>query len=70
MPNIAQIEAGIGDIDANRASIPSHEQFYSRKRRREYRMESVAAVITKMAESSTKTQLVLIQEARTVLSRG
>ena len=65
IPPNAQIEAGLNEIDANRPSIPP-AQTSSRKRRREDGIESVAAALGKIAETSTSPQPIVIQDSASV----
>ena len=59
LPN-AQIEAGLKEVEATRASF-SPPQTSSKKRRREEGIESVAAALNKVAETSSTPQPIVVQ---------
>ena len=68
LPETAQIEAGIGDIVDSRQSFPPEQRTSGRKRRRDEGLSSVARAISKMAESSTKPQPIVIQDGSAATS--
>ena len=62
LPETAQIEAVIGDNEDSRQSCPPGQRTSARKRRRDEGLSSVARAISKMAESSTSPQPIVIQD--------
>ena len=62
LPPSAQIEAGLNEIEATRASIPAPKTF-SRKRRRKDDIEAVTAALSKIDKTSSTSQPMMIQES-------
>lgn len=65
----AQIEAGLNDIDMNRSSVPL-VQVSARKRCRKDGITSVAAALSKIAETSTSQQPIVFQDSSSVPKTG
>ena len=66
LPETAQIEAGIGDVEDNRQSFLPEQRTSARKRRRDEGLSSVARVISEMAKRSTSPQPIVIQDESAV----